>query len=75
MAMSQGICFVFAYPSTGAVRTFSVANASATSKVIPKEVLRNPDSLKSRFKRIFCFSQDEVAGVPLVCIGPQGLNR
>jgi len=75
MAISQGIYFVFAYPPTGAVRTFSVANASATSKVAPKEAPRHPDSLKSRFKRIFCFSQDEVVGVPLVCIGPQGLNR
>jgi hypothetical protein len=36
----------------------------------PYEVqISDPDSLKSRFKRLFCFNQDECEGVPLVCWG------
>lgn len=35
----------------------------------------NPDSLISRLKRVFCFDQSEVAHLPLVCFGPEGLNR
>jgi hypothetical protein len=36
----------------------------------PYEVqMPDPDSLKSRFKRLFTFSQDECEGVPLVCWG------
>lgn len=35
--------------------------------------LRSPDSLFSRLKRVFSFNQDEVAHLPLVSIGPEGL--
>jgi hypothetical protein len=33
------------------------------------QVRRNPDSLISRFKRIFSFNQAEVAHLPLVSLG------
>ena len=35
---------------------------------------RNPDSLFSRLKRVFTFNQAEVSHLPLVCVGPEGLN-
>ena len=35
---------------------------------------KNPDSLRSRLKRVFCFNQAEVAHLPLVSIGPEGIN-
>ena len=34
----------------------------------------NPDSLFSRLKRVFSFSQAEVAHLPLVSIGPERLG-
>jgi len=40
-----------------------------------KKVLPNPDSVMSRLRRIFCFEEWEVSGVPLVCWGPEGLRR
>ncbi|MBW8015123.1 MAG: hypothetical protein FVQ82_02980 [Planctomycetes bacterium] len=36
--------------------------------------LKSPDSLFSRFKRVFTFNQAEVAHLPLVSIGPEGLK-
>lgn len=36
--------------------------------------LRSPDSLFSRLKRVFTFDQAEVAHLPLVCFGPEGLG-
>ena len=36
--------------------------------------LISPDSLFSRLKRAFCFSQAEAAHLPLVSIGPEGLK-
>jgi len=36
---------------------------------------RNPDSLFSRLKRVFCFNQEEVNHLPLVSIGPGGLKN
>ena len=38
-------------------------------------VERSPDSLISRLKRVFTFDQAEVAHLPLVCFGPEGLDR
>ena len=32
-----------------------------------------PDSLKSRFRRLFCFDQTDCKGLPLVCLGPEKL--
>lgn len=45
-------------PKTSHFRTFELS----TSK--------NPDSVISRLKRVFCFNQAEVAHLPLVSIGP-----
>ena len=42
-------------------------------QVVKKQLTPNPDSLRSRMKRIFCFSQAEVAHLPLVCVGPEGM--
>ena len=43
--------------------------------VHPKSSIeRNPDSLISRLKRVFSFNQAEVAHLPLVCFGPEGLG-
>jgi hypothetical protein len=38
-------------------------------KPAAKRTFSNPDSLKSRFKRLFCFNQAECEGVPVVCRG------
>lgn len=35
---------------------------------------RNSDSLFSRLKRVFSFNQTEVSHLPLISIGPEGLN-
>ena len=37
-------------------------------KAAEKRIFRSPDSLKSRFKRVFCFDQAECYGLPLVCL-------
>ena len=34
-----------------------------------KRLYPNPDSIKSRFKRLFCFDQSECDHLPLVCLG------
>ena len=34
-----------------------------------KRLFSNPDSIKSRLKRLFCFEQAECDGLPLVCLG------
>ena len=34
-----------------------------------KRLFPNPDSIKSRFKRLFCFEQAECDHLPLVCLG------
>ena len=36
---------------------------------VQKKVFPNPDSLMSRLRRVFCFEEWEVSGVPLVCCG------
>ena len=38
-----------------------------------KRLYGNPDSLKSRLKRLFCFGQQECDGLPLVCMGSKKL--
>lgn len=38
-----------------------------------KRLYANPDSLKSRFKRLFCFDQRECDGLPLVSMGNQAV--
>ena len=45
---------------------------SATSSTKPKHTspTHNPDSLKSRFRRLFTFDQNEAAHLPLVSLGP-----
>jgi len=47
--------------------TFSILHSKLRSP--------SPDSLFSRLKRVFCFNQAEVAHLPLVSIGPEGLKR
>lgn len=37
-------------------------------KKVEKRLYTYPDNLKSRFKRLFCFEQDECDGLPLVCL-------
>lgn len=37
-----------------------------------KRLYRNPDSIKSRLKRLFSFDQAECKDLPLVCFGPIG---
>jgi hypothetical protein len=49
------------------------ANKS-TFNIIHSKFFSNPDSLFSRLKRVFCFNQAEVAHLPLVSIGPEGIN-
>ena len=38
-------------------------------KKAEKRLYRDPDSLKSRLKQLFCFEQAECEGMPLVCVG------
>ena len=40
-------------------------------KKAEKRLYSDPDSLKSRLKRLFCFDRRECDGLPLVCVGPQ----
>ena len=42
-------------------------------KKAQKRLYADPDSLKNRFKRLFCFSQEECDGLPLVCEGQEKL--
>ena len=42
-------------------------------KKAEKRIYSDPDSLKSRLKRLFCFDQADCEGLPLVCIGPEKL--
>lgn len=51
------------------------ALAPADFQRIQKMVMPDPDSLKNRFKRLFTFDDEQVADVPLVCLGPEGLRR
>ena len=37
-------------------------------------IKRNPDSLFSRLKRVFCFNQAETAHLPLISLGSEGIN-
>lgn len=39
-------------------------------KKAEKRLYSDPDSLKSRFKRLFCFEQADCEGLPLVCVEP-----
>ena len=34
----------------------------------------SPDSLFSRLKRVFCFNQAEASHLPLISLGPEGIN-
>ena len=56
-------------PKTGKKTSF-ISNFRTFAPLTSK----NPDSLISRIKRVFCFSQAEVAHLPLVSIGPEGLG-
>ena len=38
-------------------------------KKAEKRLFPDPDSLKNRLKRMFCFNQHECDGVPLICVG------
>lgn len=40
-------------------------------KKAEKRLYADPDSLKSRLKRLFCFDQQEYDGLPLVCVGQE----
>ncbi|MDH4201378.1 MAG: hypothetical protein OEV87_00595 [Phycisphaerae bacterium] len=40
-------------------------------KKVEKHLFPGPDSLKNRFKRLFCFDQADCEGLPLVCFGPE----
>lgn len=42
-------------------------------KKAEKWLYGNPDSLKNRLKRLFCFDQKEYDGLPLVYIGNQSV--
>ena len=42
---------------------------------VRKKVYSNPDSIISRFKRLFVFEQWETAGLPLVCLDPAGMRQ
>ena len=42
-------------------------------KKAEKHLFTSPDSLKSRFKRLFCFGQQECDGLPLVSLGNQAV--
>lgn len=66
---------VFSCPKIRIVRAFSRGNDHATSREAQKEAISHPDSLKSRFKRIFSFEDEQVADIPIVCFGPEGLGR
>jgi hypothetical protein len=51
-----------------------ISQSACKAEAVPvkpavKCTFSNPDSLKSRFKRLFCFNQDECEGVPVVCWG------
>lgn len=39
-----------------------------------KQVFGSPDSLKSRLKRLFKFNGSNMVGMPVLSIGPSGIN-
>lgn len=41
---------------------------------VKTKLFPNPDSLRNRFRRMFCFEEWQVSGVPPVCLGPEGLR-
>ena len=43
--------------------------SSREFRKLEEKVYGNPDSLRNRFKRIFCFKQSDCEGLPLVKIG------
>ena len=57
----------------GVCRVIGELNPDAFRRV-KKTVFPNPDSLRNRFKRLFRFEPWQVSGVPLVCLGPEGLR-
>ena len=56
------------YPSTGHWHE-EAGQLDTPLKQTQKCKVDDPDSLKSRFKRLFIFDQAECKGVPLVCWG------
>ena len=44
-------------------------------KKAEKHLFPDPDSLKSRLKRLFTFDQAGCSDLPLVCLGPEGLRQ
>lgn len=42
---------------------------------LKKKLTPHPDSLKNRFRRLFIFDQRQVADVPLLSFGPEGIRR
>lgn len=53
------------------VQDFLNGNNSKPSR---SRFFAKPDSVFSRLKRVFCFNQADVAHLPLVIIGPGGLE-
>lgn len=43
-------------------------------KKCKKTILPSPDSLKSRLKRLFTFNGSNLVGIPLLSVGPSGIN-
>jgi hypothetical protein len=42
---------------------------------LKKKLSPNPDRLTTRINRLFVFEDRQVADVPLLCFGPEGLRR
>ena len=79
MATSQGLLFSEALYSDSGVSSPKWARIGRIlgqlSPRVRKQVQDNPDSVASRFKRIFCFEQSEVEHLPLVCFDPAGMRQ
>jgi hypothetical protein len=43
-------------------------------KKCKKTILPSPDSLKSRLKRLFTFNGSNLVGIPILSVGPSGIN-
>ena len=42
--------------------------------IVRRKVVGSPNSLRNRVKRVFCCSEDRMAGMPLVSFGPSGIG-
>ncbi len=43
-------------------------------KSVKKTIIPSPDSLKSRFKRLFMFDGSNMIGIPVLSLGPSGIG-